>query len=459
MTKPMLIRGGILLSMLDEEVPYDGDLLIEGDRITRIGDRGHFTNLPDGMDEIDATGCVVMPGLINTHTHTPMTIMRSTSDNLGGPSPDRKPSIPPDQDWRRDLTPEDIYRSSFLAIAEMIRTGTTTFVDMYHDMDQVARAVIESGIRAALGWEIITFRVDPDEWLPHDEEIARRTFEECAHFASDWHGKGDGRVMALIAPHETSTCHEPWLSRSAQLAGELGLGITIHLAEGEMEVEYCAECYGLTPVEVAEKAGILNHRVIGAHSLHLTDADIQILAGADYSAAACLGAYLKMGKTVTPVPKLLRAGVNVGMGTDSAETNNNLSLWDEIALNATLHGFLAQDQSLISAREALQMATVYGARALGMENQLGTLEVGKKADLIIVDMDRPHLHPWEGALIGNLVYAANGHDVRDVIIDGKLIMRDRVIETFNEGEIMERAEQSVRKLRERFGLPHRYHSP
>jgi 5-methylthioadenosine/S-adenosylhomocysteine deaminase len=459
MTKPILIRGGILLSMLDEAVPYEGDLLIEGDQITCIGDRSHFTSLPDGMDEIDATGCVVMPGLINTHTHTPMTIMRSTSDNLGSPSPDRKPSIPPGQDWRSDLTPEDIYRSSFLAIAEMIRTGTTTFVDMYHDMDQVARAVIESGIRAALGWEILTFRVDPDEWLPYEEEIAKRTFEECARFASNWHGKGDGRVMALIAPHETSTCHEPWLSRSAKLAGELGLGITLHLSEGKMEVEYCAERYELSPVEVAERAGILEHHVIGAHSLYLTDQDIQILGGADYSAAACLGAYIKVGKAVTPVPQLLRAGINVGMGTDSAETNNNLNLWDEIALNATLHGFLAQDQGLIPANEALQMATVYGARALGMEDQLGTLEVGKKADLIIVDIDQPHLRPWEGALIGNLVYASSGHDVRDVIIDGKLIMRDRVFVTFDEHEIVQRAEESVRKLRERFGLPHRYHSP
>jgi 5-methylthioadenosine/S-adenosylhomocysteine deaminase len=459
MAAELLIQGGIVLSMLPGAVPRQMDVLIDGDRIAAVG--AMTSPLPDkaGRTVINVDGCLVMPGLINAHTHTPMTLMRSTSENVGFPSPDRAPTLPPNHDWRAHLTPDDLYWSSRLAMAEMIRTGTTTFVDMFHDMDRVAQAVVDTGLRGALGWEILTFRNDPKEWLPYDEATARRTFEECGRFAADWHGKGDGRVIALIAPHETGTCHEPWLTRAAQLAEQMGLGITIHVAECQWEVDICQEKYGLTPVGVLQQSGILERRVIGAHNLILTDEDIKILSTANFTAAACLGGYIKLAIPVTPVPQLLRAGVNVALGTDGAVTNNNLNMWEEIHLNATLHGFIARDASLVPGDMALRMATVAGAKALGLEKELGTIEPGKKADLIVLDLRQPHLYPLEGALVANLVQSASGFEVRDVLVDGRVLMRNSEIIAFDESEILRQAEARVRRLRAEVGLPRQYQWP
>ena len=445
--------------MLPNAEPRVSDIFIEGDRILAVDPDVPPFGSREATQVVDARGCLVMPGLINAHTHTPMTLTRSTADDAGFPRPGDAPTFPPGKDWRGRLTAEDHYWSSRLAIAEMIRGGTTTFVDMYHDMDRVAQAVADTGIRAALGSEIVTFRNDAREWLPYDERTARRTFEACGQFAADWNGKGDGRITALVAPHETATCHEPWLSRCARLAGEMNLGITIHVAESAWEVGVCQDRYGLTPVQTLERTGILEHRVLGAHSLILTDHDIEILAGARYSAVACLGCYLKLAMGVTPVPRLLRAGVNVALGTDGAATNNNLNMWDEIHLNATLHGFLAQDPTMIPGDSALRMATVGGARALGLEKELGVIAPGWKADLIVLDLGRAHLAPREGALIGNLTYSANGSEVRDVLVDGRAIMLDQRMVAFDETEVLREAEAIVRRRRASVGLPHQYRRP
>lgn len=445
--------------MLAGDEPLLRDVFIEGNRIVAVADEGPFTK-DQASTVINAQGCLVMPGLINAHTHTPFTYYRSTSDNISAPSKDRPPSFPSGQDWRESLTPEDHHWASYLAIAEMIRSGTTAFVDMYHNMDQVAKAVVASGMRAALGWEVMSFRVDPDEWLPYDEEVGKRTLEESGKFAAEWNGAGDGRVSTLIAPHESGgTCAEPWLIRSAKLAEELGIGITIHVAESEWEVGICRERYDLTPVEVIARAGILDRHVVGAHSIYLTDEDIAILAQADYTAAACIGGYVKVANDHTPVPRLLDAGVSVALGTDSTQTNNNLNLWEEINLNATLHGYLERDASLISDELALRLATVGGATAMGMEDDLGTLEAGKLADIIILDLQKPHMKPTEGALLGNLAYSASGHEVRDVIVDGRVLMQDGVIVSFDEQEVLDQADKRVRNLRKAVGLPARYGRP
>jgi 5-methylthioadenosine/S-adenosylhomocysteine deaminase len=452
----IIIRGGVVWSMVSADEPRTADVFIDGSRIVAVGlDAQPFTQTDDPT-VIDATGCVVMPGLINAHTHTPMTLMRSTLDGVGFPSPDAPSTMPRGQDWRGRLSPDDHYWASRLAIAEMIRSGTTTFVDMYRDMDQVARAVVETGMRAALGWEITTFRSDPHEWLPYDERTARRTFDQCGRFAAEWHGKGDGRITAWIAPHETSTCHEPWLSRAARLSSEMNLGTVMHVAESEREVEFCRTKYGLSPVQTIERAGILNRRVLGAHTLLVTDADIRTLSMAPYTAVACLGCYVKLAMPVTPVPRLLEAGVNVALGTDGAATNNNLSLWDEIYLNATIHGFLAKNPALLSGEGAIRLATVGGAVGLGLEEEIGTIEPKKRADIIVLDFGKPHLAPLEAALIGNLTYSAGGHDVRDVLVDGKVLMRDRRIVAFDEKEVLRQAHGIVRKHRAAVGLPLRY---
>lgn len=460
----LVIRGGIVLSMARGAPAQRADVTIEGTRIVAVtpaqpGPADAALPTDHGATVIDAAGCLVMPGLVNAHTHTPMTIMRGTMEGGGFPGPGTPPTMPPERDWRGRLTADDHAWSSRLAIAEMIRTGTTTFVDMYRDMDVVARAVVETGVRAALGWEITTFRRDPREWLPYDERNARQSFEACGRFARDWHGKGDGRVVALIAPHETSTCHEPWLSRAARLAAEMGLAVTIHVAESPREVELCRERHGVTPAELLARTGILERRVIGAHTVHVSDADLRLLGEARYTAVACLGCYVKLATELTPVPRLQAAGVNVALGTDGAPTNNNLNLWEEVHLNATLHGFMARDPTLLPGDAALRMATVGGAAALGLEAELGTVEPGKRADVIVVDLEQPHLLPHEGALTSNLTHSATGHEVRDVVVDGRVLMRDRRILTFDEAEARDRARGAVRRLRAAVGLPPRYERP
>jgi 5-methylthioadenosine/S-adenosylhomocysteine deaminase len=447
-----------VLSMVAGEPARRADVFIEGGRIVGVGPARE----PFSIDEasvIEASGCVVMPGLINAHTHTPMTVARGTMEGAGFPGPDSKPSMPPGQDWRGRLTADDHEVAARLAIAEMIRSGTTTFVDMYRDMDRVARAVVDSGMRAALGWEIITFRNDPGQWLPYDEKTARRTFEESGRFASDWHGRGDGRISAWIAPHETSTCHQPWLSRAVELATQLDLGIVLHVAESTREVDFCQAEYGASPIELLSRIGALERRVIGAHSIYLSDSDIQILSRSRFSAAACLGCYLKLATDITPVPRLLAAGVNVALGTDSGATNNNLNIWDEIHLNATLHGFQDRDPTLVPGDTALRLATVGGAIALGLEQELGTIEPGKRADIIVVEIDAPHLTPAEGALVANLTHSATGHEVRDVLVDGRVLMRQRRIVSFDEGAVLEAARAMVRRRRSVVGLPQRYEQP
>jgi 5-methylthioadenosine/S-adenosylhomocysteine deaminase len=454
-----VIHKGIVLTMAAGSEPKQLDVYIEGDTIVALGDHGQPFPNHEADNLIDASECIIMPGLINIHTHTPMTIMRGTIDGIGFPGPETPPTLPPDQDWRGLMSTEDHAISTRLALVEMIHSGISTFVDMYHDMDRVAQEVIDSGIRAALGWEIIDFQNDPDEWLPYDEGTAKRTFEASVAFASEWNNAADGRVMTMIAPHGTSTCREPWLSRAAEAAHELGVGITMHVAESPREVEYCQEQHGITPVELLYETGIMELRVIGAHSIYLTQTDIELLWGTKYTSAACLRSYMKMATAITPVPSLLDEGINVGLGTDSTLTNNNLSLWNEIYQNATLHGLLANDPRIVSAEEALRMATVGGARALGMEDQIGTLEVGKKADLIIIDASQPNFHPLEGVLVSNLVYAAGAFQVRDMMVDGEIIMRDGKIETIDEPDTIRVADKTVRRLRNQVGLPQQYVRP
>jgi 5-methylthioadenosine/S-adenosylhomocysteine deaminase len=450
------IEGGIVLDMV--AAPRVADVLIEGDRISAVN-ADKQPGVPAPGLVIDARGCVVMPGLINAHTHTPLTLMRSTSDDVGPPTAARISTMPAGQDWRGRLTPDEQTWATRLAIAEMIHGGTTTFVDTCPEMEGAAQAVIDTGLRAALGSEIITFRNHPTEWLPYHEATARRTFEAAGRFATDWNGKGHGRLTALIAPHETATCHEPWLSRSARLAAELGLAMTVHVAENEWEVQFCRERYGRTPVQVLDSAGVLERRVLGAHCLLVTDADIELLSRVTFSAVACLGSYLKLATPSTPVPRLIEAKVNVALGTDSAGTNNNLNLWDEIHLNATLHGFLARNAGLLPGDAALRMATVGGAAALGLERELGTVEPGKKADLIVLDMRKAHLFPQEGALIGNLIYSASGAEVRDVLVDGQVLMQDGRITSFDEAEVLRQVESIVRRRRAEVGLPRRFERP
>jgi 5-methylthioadenosine/S-adenosylhomocysteine deaminase len=441
----IIIRSATVIPMtVGSPVLPETDIYIEGDTIVGIGQTGRSFPATEAERVINGRGKIALPGFINAHTHTPMTILRGVNDGRGSPRADDW--IPPERDWTAHLTPEDHYWSSFLAIAEMIRSGTTTFVDMYRDMDRVGQAVIDSGIRAALGWEILTFINDETRWLAYDEATAKRTFEESARFAADWNGRADGRITTLIAPHETFTCREPWLSRAARLAEELGLGITMHLAEWQTEIDYCRERYGKTPVEVVRDAGILDRHVIAAHCLFLSESDMDVLGGRSFHAVACPQSHLKLGTRTTPVPGLLARGINVALGTDSAATNNNLDMIEEMRLAVFVHAFLTGNAAAIPGDTSLRLMTVNGARALNREHDLGTLEVGKKADIVLLDTSGPHMHPFNN-ILSNIIYSAGAGDVQTVLVDGRILMEDRRIVAFDEAEVIRQADRCVARRR------------
>ncbi len=379
---------------------------------------------------IDGTNLIALPGFVNAHTHAAMTLLRGYADDM------------PLMEWlekkiwpmEAKLTAEDVYWGTMLAIVEMIRSGTTCFADMYFFMDQAAQAVAKTGIRALLARGLIGVGPDKDKALAESRELFQQ-----------WNNSAQGRIQFNLGPHAPYTCPPDYLRQVADLAGELGTGIHIHLAETAAEVADSLRIYGLTPVAHMESLGLFKHHVIAAHCVHLTDQDIAILARNRVGVAHNPESNMKLASGVAPVPQLLEAGVAVALGTDGASSNNNLDMMQEMRSCALLHKVTSMDPTVLPAYQALEMATINGARALRMEDKIGTLESGKKADLILVRMDGAHCIPRYD-LIANLVYSAHASDVDTVIIDGQIIMHNRIIRVFDEEEVLAKAKVTAARL-------------
>jgi 5-methylthioadenosine/S-adenosylhomocysteine deaminase len=445
----LCIQGATIVTMAaDGAVLSDTDVYIRGNRIVGVGGQGERIAPDQVAQTIPAHGKVLMPGLINTHTHSPMTFLRGTLEDTAYPSDeDHKKYVVQDR-WPSRVTPEDHYWSSLLGMSEMIRAGVTTFVDMYHDMDRVAQAAELSGIRAYLGWEIMSVRPAPPLFLIYDEETGKRTYEECATFSSEWDGRANGRIRAMIAPHETATCREPWLTRSAQLADELKLPITIHVAEVPWENAYTQERHGMTPAQLMAETGILDHRTIGAHCVYLNGDDLKLLASADFYPTSCPQAMLKLAvPQIAPLQDMLDLGMAVTLGTDSATTNNNLDLWRELRIAPMLQRFIKAKGEALGGDTPLRMVTQNAAKAIGMGGQLGEVAVGCIADLILIDTSKPHWNPLND-LTAQLIYAMNSADVETVIIDGTVVMRDRLIQLYDEKEVIEQVNSRVARMKQ-----------
>ncbi|WP_406678291.1 amidohydrolase [Moorella sp. ACPs] len=396
-----------------------GVIAINDDRLHYVGPAG---GLPAGWQAdtvIEAGGMVALPGLVNSHTHAAMALLRSYADDL------------PLKQWleekiwpREDkLTREDIYWGAKLALLEMIRSGTTTFADMYFYMDAVAEAVVEAGLRACLSQGLIGF-----------QDGQGRRLAAGVSLVKEWQGAGDGRVTTMLGPHAPYTCPLDYLTKVAETAAGLGVGLHIHLAETQGEVAEIQARYGATPVALIEKLGLFDLPVLAAHCVHLTTEDIAILAEKKVGVAHCPESNLKLASGVAPVAEMLAAGVNVAIGTDGAASNNNLDMVAEMRTCALLAKGISGDPTVVPAHQALVMATLNGARALGLEKEIGTLEAGKKADLILVNKYQPHLMPPHN-VEANLVYAARGSDVDTVIVNGKILMAGGEVKTLDAGEI------------------------
>lgn len=377
---------------------------------------------------------LAMPGLVNAHTHCGMTTMRNSADDL----PLHKwlfEKIFPIED---KMTDDDVYWGTLLGAAEMLRSGTTAFADMYLHMDAAAKAIYETGMRANLSRSPLEFHTE-------GELKAVDTFNECRSYHREWNGRASGRIKVYIEVHSTYLFDIESLKRAANLARELQTGIHIHLLETAKERADSFEKYGKSPVEICVETGIFDVPVIGAHLVHVLNEDIEMLRAAGVHAAHNPTSNLKLGSGISPVPAMLDAGVNVALGTDGAASNNNLNMFEEMHLAALIHKGAAQNPELVTARQVFLMGTANGARAIGFGNETGAIRPGMKADIVLLDTDKPHLYPLNDPHSA-VVYSAQGGDVDTVIVDGAILMENRELKTIDEERVKFEADAIGKRL-------------
>jgi 5-methylthioadenosine/S-adenosylhomocysteine deaminase len=411
-TADLIITNALVLTMNDrKEVHSSGAVIVKGSRIIAVGPAAIAASY-SAPKTIDAGGDLVLPGMINTHTHAPMTVFRGLGDDV----PDR---------LRRFIFPlekalvdrELVYWGGLHGMIEMIEGGVTTMVNMYYFEDEVARAAKQIGMRGVLGQTVINFPA-PDSPEPYGG-IAR-----ARQFATDF--RGDPLITPAIAPHAPYTVDRAHLLAIAKLSEELNLPVLMHLAEMTEEMTSLRKDYNMTPVEYLDSVGLLNQRLIAAHCIFVTDSDIALMKSRDVGIAHNMVANIKSAKGVAPALKMFNEGLRVGLGTDGPMSGNTLDIIGQLGYVAKLHKLDTKDRNVMPAVNVVEMATRGGARALHMEDRLGSLEVGKLADVIIIDHDATHMIPLYDPYSA-LVYAANAKDVRTTIIHGRVIMEDRTI--------------------------------
>ena len=410
-----------------------GWLAVQGSEILALGTGD--PPLHSAKKKIDGTGCLVMPGLINGHLHAAMTLFRGLADDLPLKSWLEEHIFPAEGKW---VSEEFVYWGTLLACAEMIRSGTTTFCDGYFFEDQAARAGLQSGMRGLAAQGILDFPT-PDSPSPAE------SIQRIKNFIQD--DSASKLIKPAIFAHTVYTCSPNLLKECRSLADRHGVPLITHLSETRKEVEEVIKKYGRRPVDHLENLGLLSSSLIACHCVWLTDEEMDLLARRKVRVVHNPESNMKLASGVAPVPDLLARGVAVGLGTDGCASNNNLDLFQEMDFAAKLHKVHRLDPTAMPSPTVLEMATLGGARVLGMEEEIGSLEAGKKADVIVLELNRPHLQPMYNP-VSHLVYSATGADVRDVIIDGKLVMENRNLLTLDEEEILEHAKEWGRRIRE-----------
>jgi 5-methylthioadenosine/S-adenosylhomocysteine deaminase len=389
-------------------------------------------------DTMDVGGDVVMPGLINTHTHAPMVLYRGLADDLALMEWLQKYIFPAEA---KTVTPEFVRAGTRLALLEMIRSGTTTYADMYYFEEEIARVTKAAGVRGVLGQTIIQFPV-PD--APTPAEGLARTERFIREF------RGDDLIVPAVAPHSMYTLDAETLARSRALADREGVPVLIHLAETRDEVAIARDRFKATPAAFLESLGFLGPRTLAAHAVHVTAEDIALLRRRGVGVSHNPESNMKLASGTAPVPALRTAGVRVGLGTDGAASNNDLDMFEAMRTAALLHKLVSDDPRALPAADAVAMATREGAAALGMERTIGTLEPGRRADVIVVSMRSARQTPMYDP-ISHLVYATRGDDVRTTIVNGRVLMRDRQVVTLDEGAVLAEARRLSAGVRSAVG--------
>ncbi len=407
-----------------------GGVAVKGDTIVAAGTRTELVEQFPAAAELHEPDGLVMPGLINTHTHAPMSCFRGIADDLPLMTWLEEHIFPAETKLNREM----VYQATLLSIAEMIRSGTTSFCDMYLFAGEVARAVDETGIRAWLGEVLYDFPSPSYGALNNGFALVKELSEQY---------RDHGLITITVAPHSVYTCAPALLEQCAALADMFNSRYVIHLSETDSEVATCRQRYGVSPVGHLHQLGLLNDRVLAAHCVKLSSEEIAILAEHRVKVSHCLESNLKLASGAAPVPEMLGSGINVSIGTDGPASNNDVDMFSEMSSVAKVHKVVTMDPTVMDAETTLRCATLNGAEALGAEQQIGTLQPGKKADIIVLDLAQPHLTPIYN-IASHLVYTARGSDVIHSLINGRLVMENRKLLSIDEQAVIA-AMQDIRR--------------
>lgn len=430
----LIVYGTVVTMDSTRTVIIKGAVAVKGGRIIAVGDSKDLLSKYRSLNTIDAKGKVVIPGLVNSHTHVPMTLFRGLADDLDLQEWLNQYIFPAEA---KNVDEKFVRAGTRLALVEMIRGGITTFNDMYYFEDAIADETVKAGMRAVLGQTLIDFPAP-------DYKTFDSALDGARTFVKKW--KNHPLITPAIAPHAPYTVSMEHLLKSRMLANELNTPVHIHVAEAVNETEYVKKNHsGLTPIEYLENIKFLKPKTIAAHVVQANESDLLILRKREVGIAHCPQSNMKLAAGVAPLPTMLKLGLRAGLGTDGAASNNDLNLWEEMDTAAKLHKVFLGDPKVATAEEMFTMATIGGARAVHLDDQIGSIEVGKRADLVIVDFDRPNQTPFYN-IYSHLVYATKADSVHSVMIDGRWVMKAKCLLTLNENAIKNVAKAYQNKI-------------
>lgn len=431
--KNILIKDATIIPMTDEKSKIEkGYIYIKNNVIEDVGQGNPQIKDSSNIEIIDGQGKVVIPGLINGHTHTPMSILRGYSDDL------------PLMKWLQNvwavearMTPEDMYWGSMLSMAEMMKSGTTTFSDMYYGMEKIASGVTDTGMRALLTQGLIE-----DET---DQASNKKNLAESVDFAKKWNNEANGRITTLLSPHAPYTCSVDFIEKIIDKANELDCSIHMHLAETRDEINTIKDKYGDPPIKLMEKIGLFSRHVIAAHCIYLTNEEKNILKKYKVGVIHNPKSNMKLASGIAPIKTFLDNDILVGIGTDGASSNNTLDMLEEMRFASLLQKVHLENPVALNSYNTLEMGTILGAKALGIDEQVGTIEIGKKADLTILNLQKCNTYPIND-VYSHLIYAARAENVEYTIVDGKILLNKGVLTTIDEEKIFWHIDRIKNKL-------------
>lgn len=432
----LIVKADFVLKMDRAlSVIENGAIAVQNGRIAAVGAEEEISKQYSSDKVLGGNGKVAFPGLVNTHTHAAMVYFRGLADDLPLKVWLEEHIWPAEGRW---LSPEFVGNATELACLEMLKAGITVYNDMYFFGDAIARATKKLGMRGVIGVGILDF---PSSSAKTSEEY----FSNAENFIREW--VGDELIVPSIAPHATYTCAPDNMLRAKKIAEQYNVPLHVHLSETQWEVGEIRSRYGKTPISLLDSIGFLDERVLAAHCVWPTGEEIEILAERNVGVAHCIESNLKLASGIAPVVKMLKAGVKVTFGTDGAASNNDLNILSEMSTAAKVHKAIAGDTTALSAKQAMLMATRWGAEALGLGTIIGSIEEGKSADIVLADLHKPHLAPLYD-IYSHIVYSMHSSDIENVIVNGTTVIENRTPARADESEILAKAALWGKKIKE-----------